>query len=596
MSKQIQVKIDDLIIWTDNPRIANKRAKTEEEAKALIYDIVGQSKMIALANDIAENGASLNHLPIVVNNKDTNCKYDVYDGNRRLTIMKDFASNSPRLDKIENKQNYSRSYEITVLLTSKEEAYRLMDLDHAGEQNGRGQISWEAYQRDHVYYSRNMTCMYPEAQQVASICGLSNKADFKKIPYTDLDSIFKNQNIKSLFDIDLWDYDNVDFIKDVYKKLKETKPNRVPYSRYLPKLKDADELDRFKGKMFGNVEKYQFDYTMSLRKSDMFENDIFDVNWIICEDINGDEYDLSDVKIYYYLNNTKKESISSKGTWCIKTKINDVIKEHLFTVKSLVKPVIKFSDEQYYVNNSYSYHQFIFEAKNSKGENCIDELDISITPIKKFNVKNGNIIFKDAGEVVIIARFVDKYTSIQIQDDKKFQVKLTKHQIGTDNRLRDVSIIERHFMNMENNLSFNSLINNLIMQIDSLYKDGNYNETIVAATRAIIESMIFYLIKNTKLTFKSNLTENIKMLFDECKLKKFRTYTANKHKCSFDDIKNVVGKYTNADIESLISILHLGAHKSLSHLTMKEYNDKLPIISLIIELTALYIDYDSQTP
>jgi len=594
MDKQERVKINDLIVWTDNPRIANIPAANEEEAISLIYEIVTPKKMIALAKNIAEYGLSKNHLPIVVYNQE-NKKYDVYDGNRRIAVIKDFISKSERLSDIENTQNYDDDTEVEVFNTSKEEAYRLMDLDHAGEQGGKSQISWESFQRDLVFRKRDMKCMYPEAQKVASICGLNKKRDFKKIPYTDLESIFKNKLIKKIWGVKDWDYNDEDLIKEVYEILKKAKPNRISYSRYLPQLSKDTEKSKIFEKKINDIRQFVgFDYDLSLQVKDMYENEKFNLAWIVCNGNDGKQYIKPDLDIEFVHNEEIKNEIYCAGNWIIRTKIKNKTKEISFQVNKLEKPYIKFSEEKFCINNSYKYHQFIFEAKNSKGENCIDEIEFSfVSQIKEIDndIDGKTITVRKPGEVIVIAKYEDAFKG-SFQDDKKYVIDFTKNKIGKPNNLEKVSILERHFLSESEILTFNNLINNLITQIDQLYKFGNYDESVVASTRAIIESTLCFVIEETSLPNVAGLDQKIKELLEACKENNFRTFVADKHKCGFYDIKNTIDKYQKGEIKSLIAHLNLGAHKSLRHLNMEEYKSNLPFISLIIELSYLFIEYE----
>ena len=595
MEEQIELKIRDLYIWTDNPRIANGRANSEEIAIFLIYEIVGQNKMISLAESIAEFGLSRNHLPVVVFNED-NQKYDVYDGNRRIAVIKDLISKNSRLSGIKDTQNFNNDTKINVLCTSREEALRLMNLDHAGEQGGKGQIPWEAYQRDIALKGLDITCMYPEAQQVAEICGLSKKRDFIKIPYTDLDNIFKNKFIKEIWGVDEWDYSDSDFIKDVYRILIKVKPERLSYSRFLPRLKNSTkELEDFKSRINFERSGGNLIYSFELLKNAMFENEDFDEGWIILRDSDGRKINNNNIKIEYYLGNEKRNHIDRIGTWLIKIKIGEIIKSNIFTVKQIYEPMVNFSNEIFCINNTYNYTDFIDEIKNSKGENCIEDIQI------KFNTeidnnsdpKNKKITFFEPGEVIVIINFIDEFRGFQ-QIDKKFNINYTKNFIESASNLNNLSIIQRHILNKSSKLDISVIVNNLLLQTDELYAKGNYNETIVASSRAIIECAMFYICQTGKLEINPKLVDIITDFFQLCATDNdFLKYIATSQTRGYHDVKNIIEKYNSEDIKSLAAVLNLGAHKSMENVNIEEYNQKLPLISLIIELTSLYLDYFS---
>lgn len=242
------VAINDLIVWTDNPRMANEQIFAETDAMNILIEEVGIKKMKALAQDIFSHGLNPHRQPIVVSNN--NGTYNVYDGNRRITVIKCVLQGDERFKKIENEIGLKLETEILVCVADAEEAFRLIEIEHAGEGDGQGQINWEAFQRDYAFNQNRKPVVYPYAFKISRICNLTRKSDFKKIPYTDLESIFQNEIIKQLFGIkNEWDFNNVNLIKEVYQRLCDAK-TRTPYSRYLPRLKNEEELSKFKLKIF----------------------------------------------------------------------------------------------------------------------------------------------------------------------------------------------------------------------------------------------------------------------------------------------------------------------------------------------------------
>ncbi|WP_276933582.1 hypothetical protein [Dubosiella newyorkensis] len=84
--KRKEVNLNTLVIYAENPR--HEPAENEEKAMELLWTKVGSRKMINLAKDIAENGLNPNELPILVPIEGEKNKYEVYDGNRRLTALR----------------------------------------------------------------------------------------------------------------------------------------------------------------------------------------------------------------------------------------------------------------------------------------------------------------------------------------------------------------------------------------------------------------------------------------------------------------------------------------------------------------------------
>ncbi len=253
MGELKSIAINDLIVWTDNPRMANEQILSENDAIKILISEVGLNKMRALATDIFSNGLNPHRQPIVVQNDSG--KYNIYDGNRRISVIKCVLSNDEQFNNIENAIGLTLESKILVYITDIQEAMRLIEIEHSGESEGRGQIQWEAFQRDYAFHQNNKVPIYPYAYNVSRVCKLSRKSHFTKIPYTDLDTIFSNEIIKKLFNVEKeWDFNDIDFIQNTYEKLLNAK-NKIPYSRYLPRLKDENELNQFKQRLFPEIRK-----------------------------------------------------------------------------------------------------------------------------------------------------------------------------------------------------------------------------------------------------------------------------------------------------------------------------------------------------
>ncbi|WP_197029940.1 ParB/Srx family N-terminal domain-containing protein, partial [Paenibacillus sp. 1-18] len=253
MGIRMDVPLRNLIVWHDNPRAAIEMSESEDEAIDILFEVEGKSKMLALATDVAEFGLNSHRQPIVVRNEDMN-SYIVFDGNRRISVLKLLAKGDKRVEGIENHINVSLDTKVFVYVTNRDEALRLIEIEHSGEQGGKGQIDWDAYQRDYALNNMNKVPAYPRALRVSQICNLFHKKDFKKIPYTDLETIFNNVALKRIFKISAdWDFEDEATIRNVYSKLIENKPPKKPYSRYLVKLNElGSEYEKFKMKVLDN--------------------------------------------------------------------------------------------------------------------------------------------------------------------------------------------------------------------------------------------------------------------------------------------------------------------------------------------------------
>ncbi|MCL2365528.1 MAG: ParB/Srx family N-terminal domain-containing protein [Oscillospiraceae bacterium] len=249
MGQLKHVAIKHLVVWTDNPRVASEDAIEESIAIQILIDEVGLAKMKELARDIFEYGLNSHRQPVVVSNG--NGIYNVYDGNRRIAVMKCVLDGDVRFKQIKNEIELTPETELLVYDTDSKEALRLIENEHSGESGGKGQIPWDAFQRDYAYVQNGKKPFYHYAYHVSKICGLNKKSHFSKIPYTDLNTIFSNEIVKKIFSVEGdWDFNNKEFIEEAYERICAAKPVGVSYSRYLPRLKTDEAINSFQLKLF----------------------------------------------------------------------------------------------------------------------------------------------------------------------------------------------------------------------------------------------------------------------------------------------------------------------------------------------------------
>lgn len=256
LNSYCDIPLNDLTIWTDNPRIGN--ALDEESAINLLVESVGIKRMLVLAKDILENGLSETELPSIVEEKGTLL---VYDGNRRLTCLKIMFSPSVIKDleiqarfqslfsSTKREHFFPRFEKIKVFHTTRDRALYLMDLAHNGEQEGKGRIAWEAYQRDIALSKRGLPVQYKAALHVCHILfDIPKKKDFSGGPsYTDLDRIFISSLIKQKIGITS-DYSSLSIAEEesihfTYHVLREARSRLSirSYSRFFDVIAPENE-------------------------------------------------------------------------------------------------------------------------------------------------------------------------------------------------------------------------------------------------------------------------------------------------------------------------------------------------------------------
>lgn len=158
--ENVTVKVSDLRLDQDNPRLGESQPNQQATAIALASK-VGSKQLLALANDIVDEGIDPSNRTIVIPTQDQARRYIVLEGNRRLLALK--ALETPAvlasvLTPSENKtlEALSKRYlagapldELDCVLFQKEEdAAHWIWLRHTGQNDGAGLISWQTPEQE----------------------------------------------------------------------------------------------------------------------------------------------------------------------------------------------------------------------------------------------------------------------------------------------------------------------------------------------------------------------------------------------------------------------------------------------------------------
>lgn len=140
-----QIQLDER-----NPRFAPVNNQ-KEAIESMFND--QEDKLYELANDIAEYGLDPSKRLIVFKE---NGKYVDGDGNRRLTALKtletpELIKNRKLFSKFVSLSKLFKTKKITkvdcVIFNTRKETNHWLEINHGGEQEGRGQINWDAGQK-----------------------------------------------------------------------------------------------------------------------------------------------------------------------------------------------------------------------------------------------------------------------------------------------------------------------------------------------------------------------------------------------------------------------------------------------------------------
>ncbi len=142
----------NLLMDAENPRLSRPNEGQREAMRALA-DIMPR-KILALAKDIIENGLNPADLPIVMSANDSENRYIVLEGNRRLVALK--ALENPdsfvgSLDSIalSSMRTLARKYQDSPIdeiqccvVKDRPAAEHWIKLRHTGENDGAGIVPW----------------------------------------------------------------------------------------------------------------------------------------------------------------------------------------------------------------------------------------------------------------------------------------------------------------------------------------------------------------------------------------------------------------------------------------------------------------------
>lgn len=210
MKSYIEVKLSDLRLSLENPRLDKSDVEQEEIDKMLDDQKI---KLFNLAKDIAEHGLNPLDLLAVYPSDFEDYTYVVGEGNRRITALKlwynpDCMSESA---KIRHKFIYDSFIKLNkdqpcietircVAFESKtdKELTHWIELKHLGENQGRGTASWSAAQKNRWNKALNGNDMLLDFFNDLQSLDILNEREIREIKITNWNRILRNVGFKFL--------------------------------------------------------------------------------------------------------------------------------------------------------------------------------------------------------------------------------------------------------------------------------------------------------------------------------------------------------------------------------------------------------------
>lgn len=612
MGKKIVLKIDDLSIWSENPRHIEETENqklSENDVINILVGVVGYKYMFNLAQDIFQKGLLGNTVPVVVR---TNGKYLVYDGNRRISSIK-IMLNSNILDE-DNKQlkvlidkmieedvnandHLQALKTIEVYSTTKEDALEIMDKTHSGIQDGVGTIPWDAYQRDKANSKRNIID-YPNAFKVVTKLKLKKK-DIEG-EYTTYERIFGNTKFKALFNID--DYETIDikYLSDIYNLLcryrKEVYTKSAGLSRIFNKVNEECEkfytwaLPRLTPEKYITLRfpnKYLELYRGQVLKDELLDYEILDYD--------NNKLDVKDalvLKSFVSPEGISRNQIDTNmvGEWHYVVSYKNSKAELKIFIKDLIDPVItlKTAEKQICEKESIvNLRQYILFATNSINENIINRIIISSDD--SFLSGDSFLNTNTLGLHRIIFSYIDPYSSKQITESLLIKVQKSFTSLTTEVEHPDLLSFDAPIDTSKYLGDLNWPIRKLIKEINSLPLD-DYHFVISSSLRSLFALIYSYFCAQSNQILKDNLDAQVShicgALVDDLKNNHI---IKNKETWIDEDAIVDIFRSLKSNKQWFIDVLNCGAHSSAQNLTGTEISSAAKkIAQLIMYISILF--------
>lgn len=220
------IPITNLSISTDNPRFEI----VENQREAISRMIEDQPiKLIKLAKDIIEFGLNPSKSICVTPNPLEDDHYVVLEGNRRITVLKILSNPNivdgrhiafmKRLKKLSETFIKNPINEVTcAVFSSSETALKWIELEHTGENDGIGVVSWDAQQK--ARFDKRVKGTTPLALQALELLQHSEftpkkiKENLPDLTISNLERLLADPDVRDVLGVELQD-------RNLYSEIEE---------------------------------------------------------------------------------------------------------------------------------------------------------------------------------------------------------------------------------------------------------------------------------------------------------------------------------------------------------------------------------------
>jgi len=214
MAKDANIKIDQLVLDAENPRIQSEAGQIN--IRQAVIDDQG-SKIVELATDIVEFGLNPMDRLMVLQPDPAKKEFIALEGNRRTAALQllakpDLMNDLAIPDSFRSKmQDLAEDFDKKaveplkcVVMADRETARRWIELRHTGENDGRGIVGWNGVQTARFRGDKTLSIL----DMVEAHAGLTPDeldAVKKSFPITTLDRIVSNPNVRTQLGLQIID-------------------------------------------------------------------------------------------------------------------------------------------------------------------------------------------------------------------------------------------------------------------------------------------------------------------------------------------------------------------------------------------------------
>lgn len=217
------INVADIQLDEKNPRFTP--VTNQKEAINVMFNELGD-KLYELAKDITEHGLDPSKRLIVFKE---NAKYIDGDGNRRVTVLKaletpDLISIKKYRDKFSELSKDFKKLKLEkvdcAVFNSRKETNHWLEINHGGEQDGRGQITWDSEQKQRFLGEKSIGLLAKERLLKE---GKISEKEFQSANITTLDRLLSSRPGKTALSISnssgITAFDDIESLEKVYKAL-----------------------------------------------------------------------------------------------------------------------------------------------------------------------------------------------------------------------------------------------------------------------------------------------------------------------------------------------------------------------------------------